>query len=144
MNEASASNSIEPLLEDLHVALARLEAARSFAKMRYQTPLLELCGNLMVRQGGFEALYRLAPRLAAAGLFEGTDWQHPRALVPELVGATLEQGERLTVVLDCLSQLRMLALAEGEMQSPDMEQEAAQAFLARVLSHNLKYQFDSS
>ncbi|MDZ7785340.1 MAG: hypothetical protein U5K56_21100 [Halioglobus sp.] len=144
MNEQSASDSTGSLLEELHCALARLEAAPPLFKTRHQSPLLEICGQMMVREGGIESLYSLAPRLAAAGLFEGTDWQHPRALVPELVGTTLEMGERLTVILDCLSQLRMLSLAEGEMVSADMEQEAAEAFLARVLSHNLKYQFDGS
>ena len=126
-----------PLEEKLEHALAGLQQARPFAKPRYQGQVLELAGRLMARPGGLGYLYRLAPRLDEAGLFEGTDWADPAILVPGLVRGTLEHGQKSTVVLECLSQLRLLAVANGVHESASVSAEQARHFLTQVLALNL-------
>ena len=76
----------------LEVALERLEQARPFAKQRYQHPVLDVLGRLMRScRSGIEAILERAPRLDAAGLFAGSDWDTPEALLPQLVGSTLAE-----------------------------------------------------
>ncbi|MCB1842989.1 MAG: hypothetical protein KDI09_08530, partial [Halioglobus sp.] len=51
---------------------------------------------------------------------------------------TLEFGERNTVVLDCMSQLRMLAIAQGRCASEKITADQARTFLSQVLALNLR------
>ncbi|MBT8419876.1 MAG: hypothetical protein KJO08_03345 [Gammaproteobacteria bacterium] len=132
------------LQEKLDNALRRLEQARPFAKIQYQTQVLALCGRIIGDAEGTECLYALAPRLQESGIFVGTDWEMPSSLLPQLVTNTLERGEKMTVVLDCLSQLRMLAIAQENVRHPTVSPEQARDFLIQVLSLNLKYLFDSA
>ncbi|MDX1654818.1 MAG: hypothetical protein R3310_06360 [Candidatus Competibacteraceae bacterium] len=125
------------LEEKLDNALNRLQQARPFAKARFQGPVLELAGRLLVQPDGPQRLYRLAPRLDEAGLFTGTDWADPDTLLPALVRNTLEHGRKDTVVLDCLSQLRLLAVANGDWTHPGVSVEGARHFLTQVLALNL-------
>ncbi|SCZ65882.1 hypothetical protein [Thiohalomonas denitrificans] len=132
------------LEEKLLYAFERLEESRPFAKMRHQGAVLELAERLLVQPGGLERLYRLAPRFDAAGLFSGTDWVEPTALVPSLVRRTLEQGEKGTVVLECLSELRLLAVFKGEVIEPPVSPEQARHFLTQVLALNLNRVFGAA
>jgi hypothetical protein len=134
----------EPLLEKLEHAIQQLDRARPFAKARHQGAVLELAGRLMTRPGGLEMLYRLTPRMGPAGLFDGTDWSNPAILLPGLVRSTLEHGHRNTVVLDCLSQLRLLAVAKEESSHPDMTAVQARHFLTQVLALNLDRLFGTA
>lgn len=132
------------LEEKLDNALANLEQARPFAKSRYQGPVLELAGRLIGKPDGLAYLYSLAPRLDAGGLFIGTDWATPAILLPALVRNTLEQGQKPTVVLECLSQLRLLAVANGDYASPTVSAEQARHFLTQVLALNLDCLFGAT
>ncbi len=76
--------------------------------------MLELAGRILSQPEGPPRLYRMAARMDAAGLFTGTDWEEPASLVPGLVANTLEQGAKTTVVLDAMSHLRLLAVANGD------------------------------
>ncbi|MBN2702166.1 MAG: hypothetical protein ACPW60_01125 [Methylohalobius sp. ZOD2] len=127
--------------EKLEHALVALEEARPFAKFRHQHAVLELAGRMMGQPGGLERLYQLAPRMDIAGLFTGTDWDDPSALLPSLVRNTLEQGAKATVVLDCMSHLRLLAVANGACTHPGISAESARHFLIQVLALNLSRLF---
>ncbi|MDR9502383.1 MAG: hypothetical protein RI601_11370 [Desulfurivibrionaceae bacterium] len=117
--------------------LERLANARPFAKLRFQAPLLEQSRRLIAEPGGIEILYRLAPRLDEAGLFYGTDWDDPAALIPGLVNATLELGSKDLVILECLSELRLLAVANGLATHQGISPEQARHFLTQLLALNL-------
>jgi len=132
------------LEEKLEHAVSRLEQARPFAKVRHQGPVLELARRLLVQPDGLRRLYRLAPRLDAAGLFAGTDWADPETLLPSLVRNTLEQGGKGTVVLEVLSQLRLLAVANGSCVHPGVSAEGAEHFLTQVLALNLNRLFGAA
>ncbi|GAB4361341.1 MAG: hypothetical protein Kow0060_16990 [Methylohalobius crimeensis] len=143
--EPGAPDPQSGLLEEkLEHALVRLEQARSFTKPRFQGPVLDLAGRLMTRPDGMQRLYRLAPRLDMAGVFSGTDWDDPAALLPSLVRNTLEHGEKSTVVLECLSQLRLLAVANGACTHPGVSVEGARHFLTQVLALNLSHLFGAT
>jgi hypothetical protein len=148
MDSDSQSASLEEqaaaLDEKLEHALSRLEQARPFAKTRFQGPVLELAGRVIVQSGGIERLYRLAPRMDAADLFADTDWAAPGSLLPGLVRNTLMQGARATVMLECLSELRLLAVANGACAHPGMSAEQARHFLTQTLALNLDRLFGAS
>lgn len=129
------------LLEKLESALGRLEQASAFTKLRFQQQVIDLSGRLLAVPNGVADIYSLAPRFEASGLFAGTDWDEPNNLIASLVPNTLETGEQSTVVLDCLSQLRLLTIVKAHSQSEKITQEKANDFLTHVLALNLKYLF---
>lgn len=131
---AARSQQVE---EKLVRALERLEGARPFAKGMHQQPVLDLARRLLVEPDGVERLARLAPRFDLAGLFAGTDWDEPATLLPHLVSHTLDTGERATVVLECLSELRLLAIAQGRARHRGVHAEQARHLLTQVLALNL-------
>ncbi|MPS31730.1 MULTISPECIES: hypothetical protein [unclassified Salinivibrio] len=125
------------LLNKLDHAVEQLDQVSSIAKARHQFHVIDICGRVLAQDDGINQLYSRIVTLTEAGLFEGTDWGQPEYLVPNLVPDTLAHADKATVVLDCLSQLRMLAIVEGKLSSPPFSQQEAHQFLARVLSLNL-------
>jgi len=90
---------------------------------------------------GLQKLYALAPRLDNAGLFEGSDWADPGSLLPRMVNNTLEQGTQPLVMLECLSELRLIAIVNGEHSHEGVSAEQARHFLTQVLALNLNRLF---
>jgi len=136
-----ATDRLQRLDETFGRVLSRLEAARPFAKLRHQSGVLDVARRLLVEPGGVERLYELAPRLDEAGVFAGTDWDEPAALLPSLAGNTLESGDASLVVLECLSELRLLSIANGDSHHAGISAEGAQQYLAQLLALNLKRVF---
>ncbi len=132
------------LLEKLEHALSQLELACTFNKTRFQNQVIDISGRLLLAQDGVLLLYKLAPRFESAGLFMGTDWDEPNNLMANLVSVTLEAGEKSTVILDCLSHLRLLAIAQHQYQSPKIDASNANDFLVQVLALNLKHIFGAA
>ncbi len=124
------------LIRELERDLDNLEAAKPFAKVLHQSRVLGVAQKLLGSPEGLEALDREAPRFAAAGLFAGGDWDHPDLLQAALVRDTL-LGRGKNQALECLSELRFLALAEGRAEHPEVLREEAQRFLEEVLALNL-------
>ncbi|WP_036232651.1 hypothetical protein [Marinobacterium litorale] len=137
MDSAPHDEQFRLLDEKLEHALTRLAQSRPFAKATHQGPLLELAARMMSKPGGIERLYQLAPKMDDAGLFLGTDWDHPSMLLPNLVRHTLEVGDKTTIVLDCLSQLRLLAVVNDAHHHQGTTAEQARHFLTQVLALNL-------
>ena len=77
------TGNLERLEQILERNLARLEQARPFAKLRHQSGVLDICRRLLAHPQGVERLYRVAPRLDAAGRFFATDRTHIATLGPE-------------------------------------------------------------
>ena len=144
LETAVADEQTGLLQEKLEHAIGRLEQASPFARPGLQTPVLELAGRMLARPGGLQQLYALAPRLDKAGLFYGTDWAEPGALLPSLVNSTLEQGAKPLVMLECLSELRLLAIANGLHSHEGVSIEQARHFLTQVLALNLSHLFGTA
>jgi len=132
---------LTPALERFEQAFARLEAAKPFAKMHHLGSTLEAARRLLAQPGGPEALDAYASRLQDAGIFSGTDWEHAHTLKANLVRMTFEGGDSNLVTLECLSELRILAVQEGRSFLPYMSAEQAHHFLTRVLAINMNYLF---
>ncbi len=144
LNDQTSSDQKTNLIEEkFEHALKKLEQATPLVKMNAQGPVLDLTARLMVQPDGIQKLYSYIARLDSAGVFTGTDWDEPSTLLPGLVRQTLEHGEKGTVVLDCLSHLRMLAIARGSCFRQGSTDEQAQHFLTQVLALNLDQQFGS-
>jgi hypothetical protein len=137
MSTAATRGPTGGLAEKLDSELEQLKAASALAKASHQQAALEIAGRLLQQTGGVEALVDRASLMDSAGLFLGTDWEHPEGLVPSLVRSTLETGDAATVTLDCLSHLRVLQVARGQYQRPGLSSEMAAHFLTQVLALNL-------
>lgn len=131
---------LERLASNLDSALDKIEATRPFAKNLYQGRVYDLALRVLKEPGGVEALYTRAHRFDRAGLFHGGDWAHPDTLQPSYVSGSL-RGQAIHVAIECLSELRMLAIARGDATHPDISAEEARAFLEKALALNLDLVF---
>ena len=122
----------------LDIAIERLERSRAFAKSRHQRPVLDVVGRLIALPGGLEVVRRHAARMDAAGLFAGSDWDRPEALMPQLTGGTLVSEDPAFQALEAASLARLLAVADGEARHANLHQDGARHFLTQVLALNLK------
>ncbi|MDZ7643625.1 MAG: hypothetical protein U5K76_04950 [Woeseiaceae bacterium] len=120
--------------------LERLETSRPFAKGLQQTRIFSLARKLLQSDAGIDVLYRHAHRFDAGGLFLGSDWDQPELLQASLVRGTLT-GEGDLPVLECLSALRFLAIARGDVSHPAMSADAARVYLEDVIARNLDLLF---
>ncbi|MGR3802808.1 hypothetical protein [Marinibacterium profundimaris] len=128
----------------LDAAVDRLERARPFAKSRYQGPVLDVLGRIIAQPGGLGVVRQRAARMDAAGLFAGSDWDRPEALLPQLVGGTLVSEDPAFQALEAASLARFLAVADGEARHDNLHEEGARHFLTQVLALNLKDLFGVS
>ena len=127
------------LTDKFDYVLGQLQQARAFNKVRHRAAVLEVATRLVSVPGGIEALYRRAPDYDRAGLFAETPWDSPATLLPGLVRNSLEHGDRATVAIEMLSELRLLALSNGVYSHPGVPGEQARHFLTQVLALNLDY-----
>ncbi|WP_088624703.1 hypothetical protein [Oceanicola sp. 22II-s10i] len=126
------------LASTLDMAIERLERARPFAKSRHQGPVLDVLGRIIAQSGGLGVVRQRAPRMDAAGLFAGSDWDRPEALLPQLVGGTLVSEDPAFQALEAASLARFLAVADGDARHANLHQEGARHFLTQVLALNLR------
>ncbi len=126
--------TVEQLTKLFEETLTRLERASTFAKVASVNPVLEVAHRLFAHPKGVAVLYDQIERIEGAGAFAGTDWAHPETLQPRLAAGTLEHGTPELTAIEMLSELRMLAVARGEMFHLNISSETAQHFLAQVLA----------
>lgn len=127
-------------VDDFSETLERLSSAPSFSKFTHQSQLLSRAQKLLRNEAGIAALYEYAPEFDAAGVFLGGDWLDPSQLEPALVGRTLRAGGA-GATMECLSELRLLAIANGRADSDQMNAGQAHDFLREVLASNLDLVF---
>jgi len=125
------------LAGQLDAAVERLARTRTFAKASFRAPVMDLVRRIVSLPGGFDVLYARVPALEASGVFAATDWAQPEVLQPSLAATALRTGDRATVLFECMSQIRMLAVARGEVLHASVSSEHARHFLAQVLALNL-------
>lgn len=134
---------LKGLRRDFEQILDKLQATRAFGKGVHQTRLFAIAMKLLKQPGGAAVLYDLAPRFDAAGVFAGGDWDYPHILQPALVRSAL-LGEGLNTPVECLSELRMLSIAQGLHTHDELTPEAARGFLEEVLARNLDLLFPAA
>lgn len=135
--EAPARAVPERLQETFDRVSGKLADARPFAKARYRDQVLDVCRRLLSQPGGRAFIYSRVRQLEDGGLFLGTDWADPSVLSPSLVGNTLAWGDARTAVLEMVSQIRLVAVASGDLYHPGIVPEQARHFLTQVLALNL-------
>ncbi len=136
--------ALQRLCDGLERARSELAAAADFAKPAHFAKVLSYVQRLLKHPNGLTPLYAAAPTLDAAGIFQGSDYDHPEKLQPQLVAGCFNLGELNDVTLECLNQLRMLSIARAQFQHPGISAEQAEHFLRAVLALNLSRIFGTS
>lgn len=126
------------LLDD---ATQLLADTSDFGKHLKLSRVLAALRRVLLLPGGCAAVRVRAARLESAGLFRGTDWAQPQILIPSLSTGSLRSANGDTVVLETVSNLRLLAVAKGEYVHPMISAEQANHHLSQVLAMNLTLLF---
>ncbi|PHQ27130.1 hypothetical protein CLH62_06010 [Marinobacter guineae] len=130
------SPSVE-LLKPLDAAINRLAETNASEGVSPVFEVIDAAKPLMFSPEGLDALYERVPAIESAGFFRGSDWDYPQTLVPSLAARTVRHGEPTATLVECLSQIRLLAVTKGDYTHPAISAEHAQHFLAQVLAMNL-------
>jgi hypothetical protein len=141
MENMTETEVLERLTAGFDSALDRLEAAKPFAKSNHLGRFLDQARRLLAVPGGVAHAYENAHRFSTAGVFMGSDWEHPGSLKANLVPLTLGSNDATLITLECLSELRLLAVMNGRHFEPFMAAEQATYFLTKVLALNLHFVF---
>ncbi|MDN3558249.1 hypothetical protein [Halomonas maura] len=134
---SATSDKLTGLLVKLDEAIELLASARDFAKPGKLPRVLDTARRVMLLDGGCAAVEARAERLEAAGVFQGSDWATPQYLVPSLTTQALKSPDANTVVVEALSELRLLAVAKGDLLHPLVSSEQAHHYLTQVMALNL-------
>ncbi|MBS9403962.1 hypothetical protein KG088_10000 [Halomonas sp. TRM85114] len=125
------------LTAQLDAAVERLAATNAAEGVSPVFEVLEPASKLMFDARGLDQLYSRVPALEAAGFFRGSDWDYPQTLVPSLAVRTIRHGDPAATLVESLSQIRLLAVANGDFTHPSVSAEHAHHFLAQVMAMNL-------
>jgi len=135
--EPAPGGKLAGLCEKLDEAITLLAAARDFAKPGRLPRVLDSARRVLLQEGGAAEIERRAGALEESGLFVGSDWETPQYLVPSLTTQALKSADPNTVVIEALSELRLLAVAMGEYRHPLISAEQALHYLTQVMAINL-------
>ncbi|MFQ6229690.1 hypothetical protein [Nocardia sp. NPDC002869] len=125
-------------LDDATQALAD---AGDFGKQVKLSRVFGALRRVLLLPGGCAAVRSRAARLDTAGLFLGTDWARPQILIPSLSSGSLRSTNPDTVVLETVSNLRLLEVAKGAYVHPQISAEQAHHHVSQVLAINLSLLF---
>ena len=129
------------LLANLDEATTLLATARDFAKPAKLPRVLDTARRVMMQPGGCAAVAARARSIEEAGVFAGSDWATPQILVPALTPQALGSSNAHTVVIEALSELRLLGVAMGDYRHPLLTAEQAHHYLTQVIAINLNLLF---
>ncbi|WP_417421963.1 hypothetical protein [Halomonas sp.] len=128
---------LDELLHKLDEAVALLADAPAFSKPGKLPRVLDTARRVLLQPGGCAALETRAAAIEASGVFAGSDWETPQYLVPTLTTFSLKSADANVVVIEALSELRLLAVAKGGYQHSLLSQEQARHYLTQVMAINL-------
>jgi len=131
---------IDQRVQDFEAVLQKIEQSRTFGKATHVNRLLGYARRLLETPKGVARLYTFAPRFESSGMFWGGDWAEPQNLQPALVAGTL-RGGGANATMECLSELRLLAIVDGITEQPQITAAEAREFLEQVLAANLDLLF---
>jgi hypothetical protein len=130
-------NKLTLLLSRFDDALTALDNAPEFAKIGKLDRVFDTARRVLLHEGGCAELAARAEAMESAGVFIGSDWASPHTLVPALTANTLRCADANTLVIEALSELRLLAVSRGDYTHPLITAEQAHHFLTQVLANNL-------
>jgi hypothetical protein len=134
----------DELVQRLDNAITKLEKSLESTRS-YKLPDVFAAARLVLLQpGGCQAIQDRAERLETSGVFLGSDWAYPSILEPVLTTFSLASPNADTVVIESLSELRLLAVAMGEYPHESVSVQQAHDYLAQVLAVNVKLLFGDS
>ena len=125
------------LLTNFDDAVQLLSQAPAFSKPAKLPLVMDTARQLLMQDGGAQALEHRAQAYESAGVFLGSDWQTPQFLVPTLTTLSLKSTDPNVVVIEALSELRLLAVAKGGYAHPLVSEEFAHHYLTQVMAINL-------
>ncbi|PMR77650.1 hypothetical protein [Billgrantia endophytica] len=131
------SDKLAGLLARLDEAIDLLAESRDFAKPGKLPRVMDTARRVLHQEGGAAEVERRAKILEEAGIFHGSDWETPQYLVPSLTTHALKSANPNTVVIESLSELRLLAIAKGDYQHSLISAEQAHHYLTQVMALNL-------
>ncbi|WP_447555852.1 hypothetical protein [Vreelandella sp. EE22] len=129
------------LLEKFDDALRLLQEAPAFSKPTKLSRVLDTARRVLLLEDGCQALERRVGDIESAALFQGSDWETPQYLQPSLTPFSLKSAEANVVVIEALSELRLLAIAKGEYVHSLISQAQAHHYLTQVMALNLSLLF---
>lgn len=129
------------LLQKLDASIERLTQAPEFAKYDKLLGVLDLVRRVLLQPGGCAALEARAEGIEQAGVFVGSDWQTPQILVPSLTSHSLQSADANLLVIEALSEIRLLAVAKHNYRHPLISAEQAHHYLTQVMAINLALLF---
>ncbi|MDN3552877.1 hypothetical protein QWY74_05245 [Halomonas almeriensis] len=131
------------LLTKLDSAIDHLDQAAAFAKPGKLAPVLDTARRIMLQNGGCAAVESRTAAMEAAGVFEGSDWATPQFLLPSLTVQALQSADPNTVVIEALSELRLLPVAKEETAHSQVTSEQAHHYLSQTMALNLSLLFSA-
>tara|TARA_R110001599_G_scaffold170492_4_gene360696 strand:+ start:1540 stop:3540 length:2001 start_codon:yes stop_codon:yes gene_type:complete len=138
---SSEESKLALLLSRFDDALNLLEQAPEFAKPSKLGRVFNAAQRLLLHPQGCAEIETLAAVLESSGIFLGSDWANPETLIPALTPQTFASNDANTLVIEALSELRLLAVARGQYQHELVSSEQAHQFLTQVLANNLALLF---
>ena len=133
--------TLDRRLAMLDDATQLLADTSDFGKHLKLSRVLAALRRVLLLPGGCAAVRARSAQLESAGLFRGTEWAQPQILIPSLSTGSLRSANADTVVLETVSNLRLLAVAKGEYVHPMISAEHANHHLSQVLAMNLTLLF---
>ena len=135
------SEKLEGLLVHLDDAISELNSAEGLAKAAKFGLVLDTARLVILQEDGPQALEARAKHMEEAGIFAGSDWDTPQNLVPALTTLSLQSPQAHTVMIEAISEFRMLAVALGNYQHPAISAEHAHHFLTQAMASNMAMLF---
>lgn len=136
-NNSTISKNIR---QKFYETLENYVSATPLLAETYKKKLLSSLDIITDNEAGIRFLYNHIEKLVEAGFFTDTMWEDPARLVPSLVGGTLKAGDQNTI-FEILSELRILAIADGKVVHKKFPAGKARTFLEETLVNNLDLVF---
>ncbi|WP_311062810.1 hypothetical protein [Halomonas sp. DWK9] len=143
--EASSTEAgkLDGLLSKFDDAVRLLSQAPASTKPAKLPRVLDTARRVLLQAGGCAALESRAADFESAGVFAGSDWATPQYLIPTLTTYALKSADANVVVIEALSELRLLAVAKGGYAHSLISQEQAHHYLTQVMAINLWLLFNA-
>lgn len=122
-------------------AIELMSSSPPFSRLAKMPRLLDSVRQVLMVEGGCSVVEERAQAIEETGIFEGSDWAEPQTLIPSLTTYSLRSPQMETVVVEALSELRLLQVAKGSYLHSSISAEQAHHYLAQVLAINLELLF---
>ncbi|AMD01686.1 hypothetical protein LOKO_02626 [Halomonas chromatireducens] len=133
----AGDDKLQGLLAKLDEATTLLAQARAFTKPTKLPRVLDTARRVLMQEGGAAEVEARSQALEEAGVFAGSDWDTPQYLLPSLTTHALKSADPNMVVIESLSELRLVAVAKCDYLHPLISAEQAHHYLTQVLALNL-------